>query len=410
MDRNSLFQTSKSLLKKEANQSTNCNCNASDLTHPSSSITSNATAHVEATNTIGESSVLKSIGISNSFINSDSDQTLSDLRKAIVGDLIKNPKTFKGNQDDVHKWIEDIEHLLEIAQIADPIRLNLISYSLRGDALEWFKNNRSLFTSWEVFVKELKSAFASSFHGELAFKKLESYTQGANQSIRSFFNEILKLCKEADSTMSETTKLKTLLYKTKPSIQFEVRKRKPTTTSEFLQYAKEAEELLQLSNIDLTPNIDNPSIQSAPFRSSQMTTPSPSVPTSFGNTTNNNMNSNPQYFDNRRGHPNGRYRHYRSRNSNSNYHQPHNSYQNTQNFRGNSQQGTNNNQTNRHYTQSTSSGFQAQHHAPNREHAVNAINSAPLPDSSGSSYETQPPTTCDRCQQFGHEALACPNF
>ena len=169
---------------------------------------------------------------------------------AIVGDLIKNPKTFKGNKDDVNKWIDEIEHLLDIAHIPNAIRLDLISYSLRGDALEWFKNNRSVFTSWKVFVAELKRAFKSSFHGELAFKKLESYTQGENQSICSFFDEVLKLCKEADATMSEATKLKTLLNKTKPSLELEVRKKKPTSTSEFLEYAKEAEELLQLSNVD----------------------------------------------------------------------------------------------------------------------------------------------------------------
>ncbi|CAF4389108.1 unnamed protein product, partial [Rotaria magnacalcarata] len=77
--------------------------------------------------------------------------------------------------------------------------------SLRDDAREWFRNNRSSFSSWNIFVDELKRAFTSSFIGELAFKKLESYSQGTNQSIRNYFNKVLKLCKEADDTMSEST-------------------------------------------------------------------------------------------------------------------------------------------------------------------------------------------------------------
>ncbi|CAF4735358.1 unnamed protein product, partial [Rotaria sp. Silwood2] len=109
----------------------------------SSIFTSNATMNIEVTNDIGASSVTKSAVVIDSSANSESDRTLSDLRKAIVGDLIKNPKTFKGNKDDVNKWIEDIEHLLNIAHIPDNIRLDIISYSLRGDAWEWFKNNRS---------------------------------------------------------------------------------------------------------------------------------------------------------------------------------------------------------------------------------------------------------------------------
>ena len=81
--------------------------------------------------------------------------------------------------------------------------------------MEWFKTNRSTLISWKVFETEITRAFTSSFHEEIALKRLESYTQGENQSIRSFFTEVLKLCRDADSTMSESTKLKSLLNKTK---------------------------------------------------------------------------------------------------------------------------------------------------------------------------------------------------
>src|SRR5262249_54861904 len=132
---------------------------------------------------------------------------------------------------------------------------------------------KSSFTSWSSFVQEFKEAFLSPFHEELAFKKLESYTQGVNQSIRSFYNEVLKLCSEADPTMSESTKLKNLLNKVSPRIQFEVRRKKPTTVKQFLEYAKEIEELLKLSNID--PAIDN----EKPSRISQLTSSITSINT-----------------------------------------------------------------------------------------------------------------------------------
>ncbi|CAF4153636.1 unnamed protein product, partial [Rotaria magnacalcarata] len=237
-------------------QAVSNNANAINLTGQTSVCNSNAMVNFGATNVTGERPVNNSTIVFDQFSNSFCDQTLNDLRKAIVENLIKNPKTFKGGKDDVKKWLEEIEHLLDVAHIQDSTRLDLISYSLRGDALEWFKNNRSSLSSWSVFVSELKKAFTSSFHEELAFKTLESYTQGENQSIRNFFNEVLKLCKDADATMSEATKLKNLLNRTKPSIQFEVRKKKPKSTAEFLEYAKEAEELMQLSNI----TTDNPNI------------------------------------------------------------------------------------------------------------------------------------------------------
>ena len=50
--------------------------------------------------------------------------------------------------------------------------------------------------------------------------------------------------------MSESAKLRNLLNKTKPTIQFEVRRKKPTSIREFLEYVKELEDLYQLSNIN----------------------------------------------------------------------------------------------------------------------------------------------------------------
>ena len=215
---------------------------------------SNAESILGATNTFGEiPDITSEIDLANNS-SITIKQTVNDLRSAIVGDLIKNPKIFRGEKDDVKKWIDEIEHLLDVAHIPDSNRLELISYLLRSDSLEWYKNNKSILSTWKIFTHEIKRAFTSSFREELAFKRLETYCQGENQSVRNFFNEILKLCAEADSTMSEETKLKTLLNKTKPSIQFEVRKKKPTSTAEFLEYAKEVEELLQLSNLTFENN------------------------------------------------------------------------------------------------------------------------------------------------------------
>ncbi|CAF2002117.1 unnamed protein product [Rotaria magnacalcarata] len=128
---------------------------------------------------------------------SNLDEITYVIHKAIIDNLIKNPKTFQGGKED-----------------------------------------------------ELKEAFLSPFHDELAFKKLESYPQGINRPVRSFYNEVLKLCTETDPEMSESMKLRHLLKKAKPTLQYEIRKRKPTATKQFLEYAKESEELLQLSNID----------------------------------------------------------------------------------------------------------------------------------------------------------------
>ena len=171
---------------------------------------------------------------------SNLDQTTYVIHKAIVDNLIKNPKTFQGGKEDVRQWLEDIEKLVETAQIPDSHKLDLIPYSLRVKTRRWYKNTKATLTSWPIFAKELKEAFLSPFHDELAFKKLESYTQGINQPVRGFYNEVLKLSAETDPEMSESMKLWHLLEKAKPTLQYEIRKKKPITTKQFLEYAKES--------------------------------------------------------------------------------------------------------------------------------------------------------------------------
>ncbi|CAF0887155.1 unnamed protein product [Rotaria sp. Silwood1] len=347
------------------------------------------------------------------------DQTTNDLRKAIVGDLIRNPKVFKGGKDDVNKWIEEIEHLLDVAHIPDSSRLDIISYSLRGDALQWYKANKAMFTSWIIFVYELKRAFTSSFHEELAFKKLETYTQGDSQSIRNFFNKVLQLCKEADPNMSESTKLKHLLNKAKPTIQFEVRKKKPTTITEFFEYAKDVEEWYQLSNINIDNNNKN---NNSPTTTQQQISPLMTVPSS-STTYSNKPFSNKftsDYSRNFNNNNNNTFRNQDNRNS------PQSSAFTTSSFRlpqaaqfqpRTTTQRFQPNKNNSFFNSNNANRTRPQQYQPNlsnidrrRQQAANAISpsdSTIIPDLHS---ETLPVIVCTQCNEFGHEASTCPNF
>lgn len=412
---NSLTVANQTNSVNDYSQSSQNNSKSLNLSERENSLCSIKNSIGDGSDSIGKQSVDKKSLVSNNSSICEIDSTLSDLRKAIVGNFIKNPNTFKGGKDNVKKWIEEVEHLLDLAHIPESTRLDLISYSLRGDALEWFKNNRTSFTSWSIFVVELKRAFTSSFHEELAFKKLEAYSQGENQSIRSFFNDVLKLCKEADPSMSEATKLKNLLCKTKPNIQFEVRKKKPISTAEFLEYAKEAEELIQLS----TMSTDTHNSQSGTeVASQQQKTSVPSAQLSslnqpfsypYNNYSSNysnafnqnnrfpqnrgsNSNRNPSSFSNNNGSTNpSRF------NNNSNSSQ----FQRPRFFNDSANKNTRNVPITRNPSSNNTFG---------RQRAVNAIDVPQLSSNIEPLRETSSSVPCDRCHQFGHETSVCPNF
>ncbi|CAF4528019.1 unnamed protein product, partial [Rotaria sp. Silwood2] len=65
-----------------------------------------------ATNIIGEALDCKSTNVTTDSSTIVLDQTTNNLRKAIVGDLIKNPKVFKGDKDNVKR-----EELFQLSNI-----------------------------------------------------------------------------------------------------------------------------------------------------------------------------------------------------------------------------------------------------------------------------------------------------
>ncbi|CAF5222675.1 unnamed protein product, partial [Rotaria magnacalcarata] len=80
---------------------------------------SNVIVEPNATSSSGDASVLNHSSVIPNASTMSLDTITNDLRKAILQDLIKNPKLFRGGKDDVQKWIEDIDHLMEVAHVPD---------------------------------------------------------------------------------------------------------------------------------------------------------------------------------------------------------------------------------------------------------------------------------------------------
>lgn len=351
----------------------------------------------------------------NTYLNSSVlDQTTYALRRAIVDSFIKHPKIFRGSKDDVKHWLEEIEQLFDTAQIPDKNKLDLVQYSLKGEASRWFKINKSTFTSWKAFVQGLKETFISPFFEEIAFKRLDSYTQGVNQSVRSFYNEVVKLCNEVDSSMSDFTKLRNLLNKAKPTLQLEIRRKKPTTTKEFLQYAIEVEELFRLSNINLSddPNKGYNNSQSTsavtPSRSTNPSTvPNKNVPRDTNQDSNydsnyedNNNNDDTCYQTQSAVPSNTNNQQYYQSDGSWNYNNSSKTPYYSNHKKKNRSRYKNNNYRNNNYTQNNN-----HNNHPGPHDTIANIPSPPKPNTPAPSSEY-----CSRCQQAGHQVSACPHF
>ncbi|CAF2038477.1 unnamed protein product [Rotaria magnacalcarata] len=115
-----------------------------------------------------------------------------------------------------------------------------------ADAKDWFFDNYHFVPSWSLFVQKLLDTFESSSKADIAFNRLRQYQQSLHQDVRQYYFELMKLCKEANPLMDESSKLQYLKDGLKSSLRFDILLKNPTTTDEFLKYAQKIEELRSL--------------------------------------------------------------------------------------------------------------------------------------------------------------------
>ncbi|CAF1413625.1 unnamed protein product [Didymodactylos carnosus] len=109
-------------------------------------------------------------------------------------------------------------------------------------------NKRVIITTWDEFVQHLRAAYHSPAAKQIASQKLRNHKQRLHERVTAYYTDIIRLCKTIDDRMTDTSKLDHLQQGLKPSLTKEVLRKKPTTPSEFLEYAREEEVLNQLVN------------------------------------------------------------------------------------------------------------------------------------------------------------------
>lgn len=125
---------------------------------------------------------------------------------------------------------------------------------LDGEAKRWYENNTSL-TEWRTLKFALVERFTSSDSTSRTFEQLKQRKQQTNESITSYYDDVIKLCQEYDSTMSQRLMISWLENGINESLKIPVKRQMKTllesarTTQAFLKIAKDEEELQENSSI-----------------------------------------------------------------------------------------------------------------------------------------------------------------
>ncbi|CAF3295255.1 unnamed protein product, partial [Rotaria sp. Silwood2] len=157
--------------------------------------------------------------------------------------LEQTPK-FSGKPDqDADEWMKNLTDTFRMADMTEAQALQIIPTFLEGHPKQWFTDNRTIFESWNIFKAQFIHTYSSPSSKQLASNRLRTRQQRHDEAVIEYYTDVMKLCKLVDPTMTDASKIDHLFHGLKPSIMKEVFRRAPSTPAEFLEQARQEENL-----------------------------------------------------------------------------------------------------------------------------------------------------------------------
>ena len=164
-------------------------------------------------------------------------------------ECLTNLEKFNGSEETkTIQFINNIERIGRMIKTNDDILHCMCISKLDGEAKRWYENNTS-FAEWKTLKLELVERFTISDSISRTFEQLKQRKQQPNESITSYYEDIIKLCHEYDSAMSQRLMISWLENGINESLKIPVKRHMKTlaesvrTTQAFLKIAKDEEEL-----------------------------------------------------------------------------------------------------------------------------------------------------------------------
>ncbi|CAF4673345.1 unnamed protein product, partial [Rotaria sp. Silwood2] len=143
-------------------------------------------------------------------------------------------------EQDPLTWLQTIDELFEATKTENNDRRRLLPMYFGDDVKKWYRSENHD-SDYDEFKKQFVNAFTSSIHKLKISTKLMNRRQGNDESVQSYYYDILALCTRLNPDMQEDEKILYLLRGLKPSLQQHVIMNEPKKCKDLFEHAKRAE-------------------------------------------------------------------------------------------------------------------------------------------------------------------------
>ncbi|CAM4973462.1 unnamed protein product, partial [Rotaria socialis] len=164
-------------------------------------------------------------------------------------ECLSNLGKFNGGvEQKVLQFINNIERIGKMITANDDVLHCMCTAKLDGEAKRWYEDNMSL-AQWENLKPALLERFSTSDSSLKIFEQLKERKQKLDETISSYHDAVIKLCREYDSSMSQKMMISWLQNGIKDSLKTQIKRQmkllpeSARTTQAFLKIAKDEQEL-----------------------------------------------------------------------------------------------------------------------------------------------------------------------
>ena len=157
-----------------------------------------------------------------------------------------------GDDQKITQFINNIERIGKMIDAKDNILYCMCTAKLEGEAKRWYEDQTPA-SDWKQLKKALIERFKSSDSTSKIFEQLRDRKQKPEETTNSYYDAIIRLCHEYDSTMSQKLKISWLENGIKDSLKIPTKRQmkllseEEHTTQMFLKVAKDEQELQEES-------------------------------------------------------------------------------------------------------------------------------------------------------------------
>ena len=164
-------------------------------------------------------------------------------------ECLSNLEKFSGGEEQkILQFINNIERIEKMIDASDDILHCMCTAKLDGEAKHWYEDNMSL-TQWENLKSALLERFVTSDSSSKIFEQLKERKQKSDETVTSYYDAIIKLCRDYDPSMSQKMMISWLENGIKDTLKIQIKRQmkllseSARTTQAFLKIAKDEQEL-----------------------------------------------------------------------------------------------------------------------------------------------------------------------